>query len=1252
MRTTHMTKKKIITLGVLLAVVYAILLSPAIYASQGGGGTTGQCGSSYVRGGKLYQLTSTCEHAGAGWAYFVYDNGYTGSIDFGPAADGTGGVKTISNKCVGIGGFYHFGYIDKKSGSGWYGNTKASLNGIGSIGNPGRWAALTRVQGAYPNGTNWLAYNASYNPVPAYYEDYNIPSSGLSHSFYNGSGTKIAHLSKFVRTPTVWEHYKKWLDASGSSNIWNKKGNGGISYFCYGAGIEYTEFTSSTTANVDDTHIDNGGSREIYGNTANVRFLHTLTRNNKGLDKPYSTKWHVDGSNWTHAETSTAFNKNQSQVVWMTGNERVDIAPGQTRNFNQTFYYNSKASETSSTNPTNNANYSFSLHRPISDTIIGRTTGRVNGTDVSNGQVVEITSGNSFSVSFQHQIKRGDDNANGTVNVPYKTNIGGHDSRGQSNFNYGTVHQDTYNGLGENSDWTTVVSYGAETINGTLLPDETKTFCQSMDYAHILNYDSGNTVWTTDEYCVSVHRPKSTCAGKELGVLDGRNYGHIQARKTSTNGSPDWRDTGLSDNGDSSISIWAKPGNKVHFKEEMCEAAELPNQYFDLGKSISYGIDATSATYMENLNPSSWNNSSINGHAYEGTDIFGGNTYTKTTDSPASSVQGSKYNITDSHLGTSFYQRLTWTDLWTQGGRVVSSHNGTKNATATANVYIPYNYRTKPETTSNNNPYIMPGTETFAVTPTITIENRKNTPVNGNDQYSTKSKETKYQVISYRIPRTAASSNVYVRNDGYYKAGGTTDLASICTQFLNGGATNCRLEGNGTNTYDPGTTTLNPINIKTDEVIPIGTKICTVIAVWPSDSHNLTGDITNEDQEWNGITATENQSQRMWRISQPTCATVAKKPNFQSYNSGVYAEDEINTAVSNRTHRTSAGSELKRSYGSWSEFEVVSAAKPTLGLSSGARLWGGIPTQNDSSRYCYVSGLTFTNDKCNGSGDTRHVGQLGVNKLLASDPENIYNQIITRYTKSDSEDSGIGAVGSTYNLTLEGACDYDERNGRYVPRATNGNTPSFSCLSNGAYYTKVKGNAATENGERTVCNGWSCTTYISQMWTSTDGEHSSNTYVTHVKGTLYINQNFHYGNINDLENTRYTNISEIPQTIFIAKDIKIAPNVDHIDAWLIAENSIDTCYPTDGKPVSVDNCNSQLTITGPVITKKIYLNRTYGGGSTSMISNSNFNNWITEDSQGAELFKTNPFTYLWSYSQSQRYSQAITTYQKEMPTRY
>ena len=210
-----------------------------------------------------------------------------------------------------------------------------------------------------------------------------------------------------------------------------------------------------------------------------------------------------------------------------------------------------------------------------------------------------------------------------------------------------------------------------------------------------------------------------------------------------------------------------------------------------------------------------------------------------------------------------------------------------------------------------------------------------------------------------------------------------------------------------------------------------------------------------------------------------------------------------------------------------------------------------------------------------------------------------------------------------------------------MPRGVSG-TPSFSCLSNGAYYTKISGTAKTENGTRTVSDIWGrrYTTYV-ELWTSTDGYHSSNTYIIQVNGTLYINQNFRYGNTSELENTTYGDITEIPQVIFIADDIKVSPDVTHLDAWLVAKNNIDTCYPGGGAKVSISNCDSQLTVTGPVIAKTLSLNRTYGGTGGVM-----------NNSQPAEIFQLSPATYLWGYAQTQRYSQAITTFQRELPTRY
>ena len=1233
--------KRTILASILLTAMFSLAASHSVFA--GGWSGSGSFPTGGGNGGDCWNIDSYMWRIDcAGVSFMYYTMSGTNDLLFYNVAYGSTSSSQhawISGTCgqSNIQGFWHMG-----------------INGQG-YSRYGRFPVTTYYTGNYSAwGTwgHWATVNASSISGNGTMKS----SSQVGHSIWNNGSSASAQYTG--TRATVLDNYNKYRAFMGWGTVGSLPGD--LYAFCYGPGMEEQKADYAGQSSIDAGSSD--GDVSANGGQYSITFRHQLRKTsaspssyNPGSAWSTTTQngnnasgtWTVNSSSWTDVKTDTV------SGTLLPGEEKT-ICEYMT-------YQNHVSSNSSNTTTATTTNQCRTIRRGISNTITGRVRVKVDGVEKSNNELVEL-SGSNFTISFEHSLARGDDNANGTVFSQWSTAVSGKDLRNWDVTPRGNAHSGTKE-LAENSGWQTVVSFDTETFSGTLEPDETKTFCQTLTYQSYFDHPATPTQSTASR-CVRVHRPKTSCSdGEVLGVNGGKNKGSISVRKLSTAASSNWMTTGLKNTGDSIVRAWTKPNSRIHFKEEMCEGAELSNQYYSLNQGINYSIDATEG-YMSGLTtggPKSWNNNGIQGASNVGKDIWKDetglgtrNTYEATTYSPATGNQSTQYEITNAHLGTTFNQRLVWNDLWINDNNhtVNYQHNGTRNASAKAEVYIPYNYRLDPQTSSNNNPYIMPGTNTYTITPTITVSSRKNTPVNGDEVYATKTKQTKYQIISYRVPRTATSGNVYTKNNGYYSAGGNTNLAGVCTRFLNGGATNCRLEDSGEGVYDPGTKTLDPVNINLDEVVPIGTKICTVIAVWPSDSHNLTADITSEDQEWNGLTANENKDQRMWRVSQPTCSNVAKKPNFQAYNSGVYAEDEINTAVSNRTHKTTGGSTLERSYGSWSEFEVVSAAKPTLGLSSGARLWGGITTQLDTSKYCYVSPLTFTNHKCQ-VGDDRHVGQTGVNKLMASDPENIYNQIITRYTKSDADDAGIGSVGSTTNLQIEGACEYDERNGRYVPKAINGSPyPNFSCLSNGAYYTKVKGNAQTANSTQTVCSGWYCNTYISEMWTSTDGEHSSNTYVTHVKGTLYINQNFHYGNTTDKQNTRYKSISEIPQTIFIAKDIKISSNVDHLDAWLIAENSIDTCYPADGKPVSVDNCNSQLTVTGPVIAKKLYLNRTYGGGSTSVINNNNFNSWITEDSQGAELFKTNPFTYLWSYSQSQRYSQAITTYSKELPTRF
>jgi hypothetical protein len=130
--------------------------------------------------------------------------------------------------------------------------------------------------------------------------------------------------------------------------------------------------------------------------------------------------------------------------------------------------------------------------------------------------------------------------------------------------------------------------------------------------------------------------------------------------------------------------------------------------------------------------------------------------------------------------------------------------------------------------------------------------------------------------------------------------------------------------------------------------------------------------------------------------------------------------------------------------------------------------------------------------------------------------------------------------------------------------------------------------------------------------------------------------------------------------IIYADDIKIAPGVTEINAILIADNNLDTCYEevdgkeadytqqgeTEGNSGLKDHCANQLLIRGAVFTKSITLDRTFGGGS--------YGDNIAAYSlvQRAEIFDFDPAYIKEVYEKSLDNEPITTTYIKELPSRY
>lgn len=146
--------------------------------------------------------------------------------------------------------------------------------------------------------------------------------------------------------------------------------------------------------------------------------------------------------------------------------------------------------------------------------------------------------------------------------------------------------------------------------------------------------------------------------------------------------------------------------------------------------------------------------------------------------------------------------------------------------------------------------------------------------------------------------------------------------------------------------------------------------------------------------------------------------------------------------------------------------------------------------------------------------------------------------------------------------------------------------------------------------------------------------------VLKVSGTVTIEGNQYYSDVS------YTGISQLPQLVIIAGDgINISNEVDNIDAWLITEGAINTCEEggTD-EPLTIDDCDNQLTVNGPVMANKLYLRRTAGS-----------NPGLGEDygsGMPAEIFNLRADSILWAYSMSTGSGKVQTVYATELPPRF
>lgn len=145
------------------------------------------------------------------------------------------------------------------------------------------------------------------------------------------------------------------------------------------------------------------------------------------------------------------------------------------------------------------------------------------------------------------------------------------------------------------------------------------------------------------------------------------------------------------------------------------------------------------------------------------------------------------------------------------------------------------------------------------------------------------------------------------------------------------------------------------------------------------------------------------------------------------------------------------------------------------------------------------------------------------------------------------------------------------------------------------------------------------------------GSYAANTVYT-TSGTVTIS-----GDI--INSSKGNNLS---QMVIIADNINILPTVKQVDAWLIANDTINTCW-VDGDVPKIGNCGdntnaSTLRINGPIMAGSLLLNRT--GGSD------------TDDNSAAEIINLRGDAYIWMRKLSTETGSIRTVYTRELAPRY
>ena len=678
------------------------------------------------------------------------------------------------------------------------------------------------------------------------------------------------------------------------------------------------------------------------------------------------------------------------------------------------------------------------------------------------------------------------------------------------------------------------------------------------------------------------------------------------------------------------------------------------------------------STYSDNIYNDSTYECTHDGSSFEknhyqvtgqGSDVAGCHASTKTA--------------TKNDVGHVITQSLSWNHLKITNGSANSTYENNKKFTAKAYAKVPYNYVIQSavyaQGLEKNKVVYLGGNATFKVD--LHVLPRQN------DIFGT-SNDTVSKYATITKP-TTVRAEVYVKHVG----GGETPIKS---------KNEYGIRFNKESKY--GGTEENYASFKThidDSLVSVGDQVCVRAYVSPVDSHNDKDANTVKGAGANNAALNEEGSSSS-STEHNACYSVAKRPTISIEGSNAYAAGDEGFLTS-RYSKTFG--DTSYTFGSWSEYGVFGrvALDNGRGMASGATF--GYVTGNNhvdvnasrannnsskvatnlevpsSNGICALTTQTFTNSNCNSAG-----GSIGAKGINSSAAEHFRSYVRERYVApSDARTSQSSAQYA--NSSFEWNSGNNPKNYGYV---TIGGSPyanlrtyiNHSADENGINRTYVKTNAylgsAKDGGAHSFLTPHNLSFEESYVDPETGESYSGRNHTRVIQVTnensnavLVIDSDIKVGSakkqadnsIATSENPALGSSGDISQVVIIADKILITSRVKQIDAIIIA-NEVNTCaytslnnlindtkavigeHGSNSVTISSNTCNEQLHFRAPVFTNKLTLNRTFGAGRGE------------SSVKRAEIFDLNPYTHLWIFNQMSRYSQAVTTYSRELPPRY